>query len=66
MFLNAMMNHPAIQAKAQAELDKVVGRDRLPDFSDREKLPYTNGIIKEVLRWQPITPLGEYRCSWRV
>ena len=36
--------------KAQKELDAVVGQDRLPEFSDRPLLPYTNAILKEVLR----------------
>ena len=32
------------------ELYTVVGRDRLPEFSDRPSLPYTNAILKEVIR----------------
>ena len=54
-----MVMHPDIQRKAQAEIDAVVGQDRLPDFSDRAKLPYVNAIIEETLRWHSITPLGE-------
>jgi cytochrome P450 len=53
-----MLAHPKVQEKAQEELDLVVGRHRLPDFSDRESLPYINAILKEVLRWYPNTPLG--------
>lgn len=56
-----MVNNPIIQAKAQAELDEVIGRDRLPDFTDREQLPYINAMIMETLRWQPVVPLGEHR-----
>ena len=33
-------------------------QDRLPNFSDRGALPYSNAIIKEAMRWQPVTPLG--------
>jgi cytochrome P450 len=54
-----MAMHPDIQRKAQAEIDAVVGQDRLPDFSDRAKLPYVNAIVKETLRWHTISPLGE-------
>lgn len=36
--------------KAQLEIDTVIGNDRLPDFEDRESLPYLNAIIKEVYR----------------
>jgi cytochrome P450 len=51
-----LLNQDA-QRKAQAELDSVVG-DRLPEFADREQLPYVNAIYKEVLRWHPVAPLG--------
>jgi hypothetical protein len=40
-----MLLYPDVQAKAQAELDAVVGRDRLPDYSDRGNLPYVNSVI---------------------
>ncbi|OBZ67621.1 O-methylsterigmatocystin oxidoreductase [Grifola frondosa] len=49
--------------KAQAELDAVVGPDRLPDFSDRDALPYVNAIALECFRWQPVLPLGVPHCS---
>ncbi|KAF8908212.1 cytochrome P450 [Gymnopilus junonius] len=57
-FILAIVLYPEVQAKAQDELDRVVGRDRLPDFSDRPSLPYISAIIKEVLRWNPVAPLG--------
>lgn len=31
-----MLLHPEVQKKAQEELDRVIGRDRLPELSDRE------------------------------
>ncbi|ROW06201.1 hypothetical protein VMCG_04577 [Cytospora schulzeri] len=45
-------------AKAQRCLDDVVGRDRLPDFDDRPRLPYIDAIVEEVLRWRPIGTTG--------
>jgi hypothetical protein len=39
-FLLAMVLHPEVFAKAQKEIDSVVGTDRLPSFSDRASLPY--------------------------
>jgi cytochrome P450 len=39
-------SYPDIQAKAHAELDLVVGRDRLPDMNDQKDLPYIRAIIK--------------------
>jgi cytochrome P450 len=41
---------PDIQAKAHAELDRVVGRNRLPTIEDEKNLPYLHAIIKEVER----------------
>ena len=57
-FFLAMALYPEVQKKAQTEIDAVIGNNRLPDFSDRDALPYTNAIIKEAMRWQPVTPLG--------
>lgn len=45
-----MLLYPDIQRKAQIEVDRVVGRDRLPDFSDEPSLPYVTALVKEVLR----------------
>jgi cytochrome P450 len=53
-----MIAFPVVQRKAQAELDAVVGRNRLPTFADAPQLPYLNAVIKEVLRWCPSVPLG--------
>lgn len=49
-FVLAIVTHPEVQIKAQKELDSVVGRDRLPEFGDRQSLPYIDAIVKEVLR----------------
>ncbi|KAI0824885.1 cytochrome P450 [Trametes gibbosa] len=56
----AMTLWPAVQARAQKELDAVVGPSwtRLPTFADRARLPYINSVILEVLRWNPAVPLG--------
>ena len=53
-----MMLNPEIQAKAQAELDRVVGPNRLPDFSDYDNLVYIQAIALESIRWIIIFPLG--------
>ncbi|KAI0074482.1 cytochrome P450 [Panus rudis PR-1116 ss-1] len=54
----ALAIHPEVQKRAQAELDTVVGPNRLPNFEDRASLPYVEAIIKEALRWQPVTPMA--------
>ena len=53
-----MSLNPDIQKNAQAELDFVIGQDRLPTFADRPSLPYINAIIMESLRWKNVAPLG--------
>ena len=49
--------NPSIQKKAQAELDAVVGNDRLPTNKDKADLPYIRSIMAEVARWAPPVPL---------
>lgn len=58
-----MVLHPEAQKKAQAELDAVVGPGRMPDFSDWKSLVYMNALIKEVLRWHTVAPLGVAHCT---
>ncbi|KAG6327409.1 hypothetical protein ID866_11680, partial [Astraeus odoratus] len=59
----AMTLYPNVQKVAQAEIDAVVGFDRLPSFSDRDSLPYTEALVKEVLRWHVAGPLGFAHCA---
>lgn len=47
-----------VQKLAQAEIDTVVGTDRLPGYADRERLPYVNAVVTESLRWHNVAPLG--------
>ncbi|KAJ6464892.1 cytochrome P450 [Mycena sanguinolenta] len=62
IFVLAMGLHPESQAKAQKEIDSVVGNTRLPEFRDREDLPFVEGILQETLRWIPAVPLGMPHC----
>ncbi|KAF9533273.1 cytochrome P450 [Crepidotus variabilis] len=57
-FFFAMAKLPDIQKKAQEEIDRVVGFDRLPTFEDRPLMPYCEALLREVLRWRPVTPIG--------
>ncbi|KAI0640913.1 cytochrome P450 [Trametes meyenii] len=56
-FLNMTLN-PRVVRKAQEELDRVVGNDRLPELSDRDSLPYLDALLEEVYRWNPPLPLA--------
>ncbi|KAJ7897649.1 cytochrome P450 [Mycena olivaceomarginata] len=55
-FILAMTMYPEVQKKAQAAIDGVVGSARLPDFQD--DIPYIDAVLREVLRWLPVTPLS--------
>lgn len=46
--------HPEVQKKARAEIDAVCGTSRAPLWSDFDKLPYINCIVKEGMRWRPV------------
>jgi cytochrome P450 len=53
-----MVLNPGVQAKAQAEIDRVIGNDRLPGFDDRAAMPYLEAVMRESLRWNTVAPLG--------
>jgi len=57
-FFVAVLLNPEIQTKAQAEIDAVTGRERLPTFDDRPRLPFVDAICRELLRWRPPIPLA--------
>ncbi|THU89922.1 cytochrome P450 [Dendrothele bispora CBS 962.96] len=62
-FILAMTLYPSVQRRAQVEIDKCIARSssdtlRLPDFSDRQDLPYISALVLEIWRWNPSVPLG--------
>lgn len=62
-FILIMTRHPDVQGKAQAELDQVVGPDRLPTLEDKENLPYLECVVKECFRINAIAPLVPHSPS---
>ncbi|KAF8885930.1 cytochrome P450 [Mucidula mucida] len=58
IFLMAMLLYPEVMKKAQAEIDFVVGRERMPGFQDQDKLPYIQALVKETTRWRCLAPTG--------
>ena len=58
-----MALHPEIQRKAQQEIDRVVGSDRLPVHADASSLPYVQALLLEIERWRPPVPMGIPHCA---
>ncbi|KAL0350519.1 UNVERIFIED_CONTAM: cytochrome [Sesamum radiatum] len=52
-----LLNHPQKLDKARAEIDNLVGDDRLVNESDLSNLPYLHNIIMETFRLFPASPL---------
>jgi cytochrome P450 len=65
-FFLAALVYPDVQKKAQAELDRVMGRHRLPDFADKAELPYLEAVMRECLRWLPVLPTGRFALAYRL
>eukprot|EP00057_Strongylocentrotus_purpuratus_P032936 XP_789442.3 PREDICTED: cytochrome P450 2J6 [Strongylocentrotus purpuratus] len=53
-----MMAFPEVQSCVQAELDQVVGRERMPGWQDRKNLPYTCAVLMEVQRKGAVGAMG--------
>ncbi|ETN36464.1 uncharacterized protein HMPREF1541_08742 [Cyphellophora europaea CBS 101466] len=58
IFFLVMTSKIDSQRRAQAEIDSVVGTDRLPDISDQAKLPYVEALYKEIIRWKSLGSIG--------
>ena len=61
--LLALLLHPHVRLRARAEIDTVIGRERFPTSDDRENLPYIGAMIKEIIRWNAIVPVGLPRAA---
>lgn len=52
-----LVKYPSIQTKLQEQIDKVVGRDRLPSMEDRCNLAYLDAFIYETMRFTSFVPV---------
>ena len=57
-FILYMVVNEDVQKKIHAELDRVVGRDRLPSSKDIPNLHYLQATICEVMRHSSFTPIS--------
>ncbi|OAP58154.1 hypothetical protein AYL99_07244 [Fonsecaea erecta] len=58
VFTLAMLLYPDVMRKGQAELDSALGSSHFPTFEDKDRLPYIDAIVKETLRWRPVSAGG--------
>jgi cytochrome P450 len=59
-FFLLMARHPEIQERAREEIDSVLGGN-MATHDDCSSMPYVNAMIKEILRWGPVAPLGNLK-----
>ncbi|XP_060585908.1 cytochrome P450 1A2-like [Ruditapes philippinarum] len=52
-----LVNFPEYQRKIQIELDRVIGRDRKPNYTDRDNCIFLKAFGMEVLRFATVAPL---------
>ena len=53
-----MARYSEVQERMQEEMDRVIGRARRPQLSDRNELPFTCAVLLEVQRYANILPVG--------
>jgi cytochrome P450 len=58
-FVLAMLANPEAQKKAQEEIDSMTSGKYLPTFNDEASMPYVSALVKEVMRWENVTPAGK-------
>src|SRR6266496_1711644 len=61
--LLVLANDQELQSKLHNEIDTIIGRDRLPSWTDRPHLPLMQAFLSEVQRWKTIVPLNLIRCT---
>ncbi|XP_052086674.1 cytochrome P450 2C8-like isoform X1 [Mytilus californianus] len=55
-FIAMLINHPEVQDEMRKEINNVIGTSRYPCMQDKPKLPYTEAVLNEVLRFGCIAP----------
>lgn len=64
VFFRSLLDHPEEQEKMYQEIIDIIGTDRDPEIDDKNKLPYTNAFIYEVVRTCTVFPyFPKVQCS---
>ncbi|XP_063962669.1 cytochrome P450 2D26-like [Lytechinus pictus] len=54
--VHTLASYPEAQRRVRQEILQVIGKDRLPRFSDHNRMPLTMAIIAECMRLRPAGP----------
>ncbi|KAI5101636.1 vitamin D 25-hydroxylase [Silurus meridionalis] len=54
--------YPSIQDKVHKEIDSILN-GKLPAMEDKQKMPYVDAVLHEILRFCNIVPLGIFRAT---
>lgn len=55
--LSSLNRYPDVQKRLQCEVDKFVGKDRLPCIDDEPHLPYVMAFLYELMRFSSFVPV---------
>ncbi|XP_071618446.1 vitamin D 25-hydroxylase isoform X1 [Heliangelus exortis] len=58
-----MALYPNIQGQVQKEIDLIIGPNKMPALEEKCKMPYTEAVLHEVLRFCNIVPLGIFHAT---
>ena len=61
--LALLADHPDVQRRLQEVIDSIVPKDRLPSLDDKQKLPYVEAAILEMMRFKTLIPTGVPRLA---
>ncbi|XP_078701774.1 cytochrome P450 2J1-like [Branchiostoma floridae x Branchiostoma belcheri] len=53
-----MLRHPDVQENVHREIDQTIGQNVTPSVSHRSQLPYTEAVLAEVMRINPLAANG--------
>ncbi|XP_004680658.1 PREDICTED: cytochrome P450 2C9-like isoform X1 [Condylura cristata] len=53
-----LLKHPEVTAKAQEEIERVIGRHRSPCMQDKNHMPYMDALVHEVQRYIDLLPVN--------
>uniref|UniRef100_A0AAA9SL17 Steroid 17-alpha-hydroxylase/17,20 lyase n=1 Tax=Bos taurus TaxID=9913 RepID=A0AAA9SL17_BOVIN len=51
-----LLHHPSLKKRIQDDIDQIIGFNRTPTISDRNRLVLLEATIREVLRIRPVAP----------